>query len=337
MWFGGGGRAIGPHPAIRGAGQRPLVPKLGNPRRRYHDPVRDGDRDTGAASDGDGGKGGLKSVVLAFLPEPNGCNGDEAENMAVLVERRQGLSRIRGAATQNRLFCSMAPWARTLVAAALLTLGLAGTAVQAAEFESPPHQLVAQTAKDLAALVRASQGYAQEDPERFFTEVDALLAPAVDFQGFARGVMAAHYRQATPEQRRRFAETFKWSLIRAYALALTDFTDGEVVVLPPDGPPKHPRRRAVRTEIRTGTGIYPVIYTTTLGQDGAWRIGNINIAGVNIGLTYRSQFTSMAADHRYDGNLDRIIDAWAEFVGKGLGSFVEDPAATNPRSEAKPP
>ncbi len=236
--------------------------------------------------------------------------------------RRPRRSKVQGATAQTWPLGSVALWARAL-AAALLALA---AAVHPVAFESPPHQLVARTAKDLTALIREGQGYAQEDPERFFAAVDALLAPVVDFNGFARGVMAAHYKQASPAQRSRFAETFKWSLIRAYALALTDFTEGEVVVVPADGPPKHPRRRAVKTEIHTGTGIYPVIYTTTLGRDGAWRIGNINIAGVNIGKTYRSQFTSMAADHRYGGDLDRIINAWAEFVGKGLGSFLEDPA-----------
>ena len=242
--------------------------------------------------------------------------------MRMRARRCPRRSKVQGATAQTWPLGSVALWARAL-AAALLALA---AAVHPAAFESPPHQLVARTAKDLTALIREGQGYAQEDPERFFAAVDALLAPVVDFNGFARGVMAAHYKQASPAQRSRIAETFKWSLIRAYALALTDFTEGEVVVLPADSPPKHPRRRAVKTEIHTGTGIYPVIYTTTLGRDGAWRIGNINIAGVNIGKTYRSQFTSMAADHRYGDDLDRIIDAWAEFVGKGLGSFLEDPA-----------
>ena len=223
---------------------------------------------------------------------------------------------------RQRLF-SAALRAGTL-AATLLALAGAGAAYLAAEPDSAPHRLVAQTAADLTALIRAAQGYAKENPERFYAEVDTLLSPVVDFKGFARGVMASHYKQATAQQRSRFAETFKWSLIRAYALALTDFTEGDVVVLPPQGPPRNPRRQGVRTEIHTGTEIYPVLYTTTLGPDGAWRIGNINIAGVNIGLTYRSQFASLAADNRHGGDLDRIIDAWAEFVGKGLEAFGED-------------
>ena len=40
-------------------------------------------------------------------------------------------------------------------------------------------------------------------------EVEALLSQVVDFDSFARSVMAVHYRKASPEQRERFAETFK--------------------------------------------------------------------------------------------------------------------------------
>ena len=41
-------------------------------------------------------------------------------------------------------------------------------------------------------------------------EVEAVLAPVVDFPGTARSVMAVHYKQASEEQRARFAEVFKW-------------------------------------------------------------------------------------------------------------------------------
>ena len=167
---------------------------------------------------------------------------------------------------------------------------------------------------DLLDLIEASRDDVDEDRDRFFEDVDALLSPAIDFSGFARGVMSVHYRKATAEQRRRFADNFKSGLLRTYALSLTSFEDGEVVVLPPDGPPRRPDRQNVRMEIRTAGNAYSVIYAMRLGKDGVWRIGNIVIAGVNIGLTFRSQFKSAVADSKYGGDLDRVIDAWAAVV-----------------------
>ena len=207
-------------------------------------------------------------------------------------------------------------------------LALAVGMARAAPFESAPHQLIADTSSDLLQLIVEGRGYADSDPERFFAAVEALLAPVVDFEGFARRVMSAHYKEATPEQRRRFAETFKWGLVRTYSLTLTDFTEGEVIVVPPDGPPRHPRRRNVKMEIHQGGDVYQVLYAMIQSADGDWRIGNIVIAGVNIGLTYRSQFQSVAADARYGGDLDRVIDAWVRFVSgqKADGERPEEDA-----------
>ena len=186
--------------------------------------------------------------------------------------------------------------------------------IVATEFESVPHRIIQQLSVDLLDLIEASRDHVDEDRDRFFEEVDALLSPAIDFSGFARGVMSVHYRKATAEQRRRFADNFKSGLLRTYALSLTSFEDGEVVVLPPDGPPRRPDRQNVRMEIRTAGNAYSVIYAMKLGKDGVWRIGNIVIAGVNIGLTFRSQFKSAVADSKYGGDLDRVIDAWAAVV-----------------------
>lgn len=173
-------------------------------------------------------------------------------------------------------------------------------------------EVVERTSDEMLALIEASRPYAKDDPERFYGEVEALLAPVVDFKNFARSVMAAHYKSATQEQRERFAETFKWGLVRTYALALTEFRDGEVVVVPSERPPQSPRRESVKMEIRTSAGdVYPVVYSMALGKDGAWRMGNIIVNGVNIGLTYRSQFASAVQDQQYGGDLDKVIDAWA--------------------------
>ena len=216
----------------------------------------------------------------------------------------------------------------TACVAASLTLCLSGALAIAPEaaaaraevvdarFESAPHQIVQETSRELLDLIEASRSYVDEDPDRFFAEVDALLSPAIDFSGFARGVMSVHYRKATQAQRERFADNFKNGLLKTYALSLTSFEDGVVVVLPPDGPPRRPDRRNVRMEIRTGSNVHPVIYSMKLGKDGNWRIGNIVIAGVNIGLTFRSQFKSAVNDARYAGDLDRVIDAWARVVAE---------------------
>ena len=170
--------------------------------------------------------------------------------------------------------------------------------------------LVEQTTDQMLELIEEAKAYADEDRERFYREVESLLNPVIDFPRFARSVMAVHYRDATPEQRERFAEGFKWSLVRTYALALTEFNDGDAKIVPSERPPRRPDRASVKQEIRSGGDTYPVVYSLAQSENGEWRLRNIIINGINMGLTYRNQFASAVTDPQYDGDMDRAIDGW---------------------------
>lgn len=197
----------------------------------------------------------------------------------------------------------------------MLTLSLllhgsfAGAQIREAE------QLVERTTDEVLVLIEEAKDYVDEDPERFYVAVEALLSPVIDFPRFARSVMAAYYRDATPEQRDRFADGFKWSLVRTYALALTEFNDGQVAIVPSERPPLRPDRASVKQEIKSGGDVYPVVYSLALTEGGGWQVRNIIINGINMGLTYRNQFASAVKDPRYGGNLDRAIDGWVQSLG----------------------
>lgn len=196
-----------------------------------------------------------------------------------------------------------------VLAAALCSPHQASAQIREAE------DLVRRTTEEMLVLIEEAKDYVDEDPERFYVAVETLLNPVIDFPRFARSVMAVHYRDATEEQRDRFAEGFKWSLVRTYALALTEFNDGEVRIIPSDRPSRHPDRASVKQEIRSGTEIYPVLYSMALSGDQGWLVRNMIINGINMGLTYRNQFASAVTDPQYDGDLDRAIDGWVSSLG----------------------
>ena len=190
-----------------------------------------------------------------------------------------------------------------------------GRTEEIAKTAKSPHELVEGSTKALIEFIEQAKPYAKTETERYYREVEALLSPVVDFKNFSRGVMAVHYKKATPEQRERFRESFKWGLVKTYSLALTEFNDGEVAVLPPDREPDNPKRQRVKMEIRAPSGeVYPVVYALRQNKSGRWRIYNLVVNGVNMGLTFRSQFASAMKDRRYSGDLDQVIEAWATVV-----------------------
>jgi phospholipid transport system substrate-binding protein len=199
-----------------------------------------------------------------------------------------------------------------IVVAVLLSIGLSAF-VRAAPVD--PRVTIREATDALLAVIKEGKTYFDKDPDRYYKEIERVLNPTIDFDTFSRGVMAVFYKGATPEQRDRFHATFKNGLLHTYGKALLDFGNEKIDVLPADKPSPEPDRDSVKMEVHSKEGkIYPVIYSMRLGDDGTWRMYNIIINGINIGLTYRNQFASSMKAPENHGSLDAVIDGWGETI-----------------------
>jgi phospholipid transport system substrate-binding protein len=178
--------------------------------------------------------------------------------------------------------------------------------------ENGPHEVLERAAEDLVRVIEEGKGYYDQDPQRFYREIRDVLDPVVDFVSFARSVMGPHGQSATPAQRQRFIDTFKDSLISTYGRALLNFNGEEIRIVRDDRPARDPERRSVRMEVHTADGrVFPLTYAMQQDNDGRWRVRNIIVEGINIGLTYRNQFNSAMRAQR---DLDIVIDEWGETI-----------------------
>ncbi|PTS85846.1 toluene tolerance protein [Pseudomonas sp. HMWF032] len=200
---------------------------------------------------------------------------------------------------------------RTLRNGLLVTLALLSCSLQAAP---AAHEVVQQTTSTLLADLKANKERYRTDPGAFYNALDSILGPVVDVDGISRGVMTVRYsRQASPEQMQRFQENFKRSLMQFYGNALLEYNNQDIRVLPVSGQ-QDPERTSVNMEIKDGNGtVYPLSYTM-VSQDGAWKMRNVVINGINVGKLFRDQFAQAMQDNRND--LDKVIDNWAETVAK---------------------
>jgi len=195
----------------------------------------------------------------------------------------------------------------------ILPLGLIFAISIRAEEGQSPHQTVGQASDELLALIQKTKALETVDDAVFFSEVTSVLDPFVDFTAIARSVMAVHYKRASDEQREKFSTAFKGGLVRAYSKALLEFGDGGVNVLKPTSEPRNPRRPTVKMEIVSEAGkIYPVSYSMAQSNDGHWRMRNVIINGLNIGLTFRNQFSASMKAKKND--LDAVISGWSKLV-----------------------
>lgn len=170
------------------------------------------------------------------------------------------------------------------------------------------YETVKSITDDLLARLIVVQPLYESNREKFFQEVDISLAPFIDFGGFSRGVMAKYYRRASSDQKTRFVSTFRTALIRTYSKALAEFDNEQIIVLQNNKPQKDPRKARVSLEVHAKDGtIYVIEYSLVL-IDGNWKLRNIVIEGINIGLQFRSQFAASMQEHKND--MDSVIKNW---------------------------
>ncbi|GHD25833.1 MlaC/ttg2D family ABC transporter substrate-binding protein [Halioglobus pacificus] len=187
--------------------------------------------------------------------------------------------------------------------------------------EGSAHALVKAATDEVMAVVRDAEDYAEEDPERYYSEVMAVLDPVVDFRGFARGVMGPYatrdrYRsldEAGREKLRgqldKFTEVMRDGLVRTYSKGLLAF-GGSRIELTDEGDEAAGERRATVRQLIYSEQTEPYVVLYQMGKDrsGAWKLRNMIIESVNLGEVYRSQFEASA--RRLEGDLDAVIDSW---------------------------
>ena len=102
--------------------------------------------------------------------------------------------------------------------------------------------------------------------------IDGILLPHFDIDYASILVLGQYAREATPEQRSRFAKAFYNSIAHRYAEGLLNYTRGRVHVLPSKGE-LNDKRSVVRTQVVLDDGktASPVDYAFRKTQDGTGR------------------------------------------------------------------
>ncbi len=187
------------------------------------------------------------------------------------------------------------------------SLALLPGAARAAD--ESPDALVRSLSEEMLKTIRADPGLRSGDVRRIMDLVDAKVMPNVNFQRMTALAVGPTWRQASPEQRKRLQEEFKILLVRTYAGALTQIQDETVVVRPVRLSPGD-TEVVVRTEIRGRGDPIQLDYRLekTPGEGAGWKIFNLNVLGVWLVETYRSQFAQEINARGLDGLVNALTE-----------------------------
>ena len=132
--------------------------------------------------------------------------------------------------------------------------------------------------------------------------VDTKVMPHVNFRRMTASAVGPGWSKTTPEQQKQLQEEFKTLLLRIYAGALAQINDQTITIKPLRASPED-TEVVVRTEVRGKGEPIQLDYRLekTPGQGSGWRIYNLNVMGVWLMETYRSQFSQEINAKGVDG------------------------------------
>ncbi|MCE9683263.1 MlaC/ttg2D family ABC transporter substrate-binding protein [Halomonas alkalisoli] len=189
-----------------------------------------------------------------------------------------------------------------------LCLALFSLSAQA-EPEHSPAQVIRDSINKMMSQIEGREDYFAANVNELKALVDESLDEIADFRYIGASVMGRYFQNATPQQRSRFVNTFRQTLIDTYTKGLVTFDYRELRVLDSQRPPRHEDQASVAMEVVAVDGtVYPVSYTLRL-SDGQWKVVNVIVNGINLGLTFRNQFDQAMRDHNRD--YDAVIANWS--------------------------
>ena len=175
--------------------------------------------------------------------------------------------------------------------------------------EEAPDALVKRLSTDVLETIKADKTIAMGDTAKVVSLVETKVMPHVNFERMTASAVGPVWRQATPEQKKRLQDEFKKLLVRTYSGALSQVSDQVITVKPFRAAPED-KEVIVKTEIRGGGDPIQLDYRLekTPGLGVGWKIYNLNVLGIWLVETYRSQFAQEINAKGIDGLISTLAE-----------------------------
>jgi len=172
---------------------------------------------------------------------------------------------------------------------------------------SGPSQLIESSANIILSGIDKRRAEFRKDPTGLYQLVEQTLLPNFDTPYAAQLVLGQHWRNATPEQRKRFVDAFYQSLLYTYGDAMVDFTADRLKVLPTKVEPTD-ERATVRTEIKRSNGTKVGVNYSLRKVNGQWKAWDVVIDGISYVKSYREDYGSEVQQKGLDAVIARLED-----------------------------
>ena len=198
---------------------------------------------------------------------------------------------------------------KTLLRAWTLALCIGMLALHArAQAQEAPDELVRRVSQEVLAIAKSDKDIRSGNRQRIIELVETKILPHTDFRRATALVTGRYWRTATPQQQEQLMDEFHKLLLFTYSGAMSQVRDQHIEVKPLRAVPDEDEV-VVRTEFRKSRAAEPVQVNYRLAKtDDGWKIYDVNVMGVWLGLTYQQSFASEIQR----GGIDGLIKTLSE-------------------------
>ena len=182
---------------------------------------------------------------------------------------------------------------------ALLGVALFASVPLARAAEEAPDALIKRVSNEVLDKIKSDKSIQAGDLNKIISLVDSQVMPNVNFTRMTASAVGRNWRQATPEQQKRLQDEFKILMVRTYSGALAQVKDQVINVKPLRAAPED-TEVIVRTEVLRRGDPIQLDYRMEKSATG-WRIYDLNVLGIWLVETYRTQFAQEINANGVDG------------------------------------
>ena len=162
-----------------------------------------------------------------------------------------------------------------------------------------PDALIKRISVEVLDKIKTDKDVQSGDMSKVISLVDSQIMPNVNFTRMTASAVGRNWRQATPAQQKQLQDEFKTLLVRTYSGALSQVKEQTVNVKPLRAATTD-TEVLVRTEVLGRGDPVQLDYRMEKTANG-WKIYDLNVLGVWLVETYRTQFAQEINARGVDG------------------------------------
>ena len=194
---------------------------------------------------------------------------------------------------------------RSWLAALFMSAAAGLTSLPSLAQDEAPDAMVKRLSTEVLATIKADPAIQAGDMNRIIALVDSKIMPNVNFSRMTASAVGRYWRQATPEQQKQLQDEFKTLLVRTYSGALGEVKDQTLSFRPMRSKPED-TEVVVRSEVRGRGDPIQLDYRMEKTPTG-WKIYDLNVLGVWLVETYRTQFAQEIGSKGIDGLIASLV------------------------------